>query len=225
MKARSFIRKVRVSSTNSKRNKRSRRNRSAAVFSAMWRAVALLILSAATTFAQRETNGPEPDSFTVEPPILVPDRGEESANASPQDVDLAKLEKNFERAKRNAADAQYLYRVGIISLADAEERSLRVIRLEADLARTRLEHAKEQAAALSAVVVNGAPQTDEATEAELRRLTEAAQAAAAKRERAEIEQAERNLQRQQRLFAVGTGRRSDVARAEQKLAELKTPKN
>jgi outer membrane protein TolC len=52
----------------------------------------------------------------------------------------------------------------------------------------------------------------------------AAHAAAAERERAELEAAKTNLQRQQKLLALGSGRKSDVARAEQKLAELKTPK-
>jgi multidrug resistance efflux pump len=163
----------------------------------------------------------EPDSFTVEPPMLVPDRGEESSDANPQDVDLAKLEKDFARAKRNSADAQHLYRIGVISQVDVEQRALRVIRLEADLAKRRLEVAQQQATSVGSVLVNGQPQTDEATKAELARLSEAAQAAAAKRDRAEIEAAETNLRRQQRLFAVGTGRKSDVAKAEQKLAEVK----
>lgn len=185
----------------------------------------LALIVATTTFAQRETSGPEPDSFTVEPPILVPDRSDESSDMNPQDVDLAKLEKDFERARRNAVDAQHLYRIGVISLVEVEQRALRVIHLEADLAKMRLEHAKQQATALSSVAVNGEVKTDQATSAELARLTEAAQAAAVKRERAEIDAAERNLQRQQRLFAVGTGRKSDVARAEQKLAELKTQKH
>jgi hypothetical protein len=186
----------------------------------MLRGTALLTaIVAGIAFAQ------EPDSFTVEPPELVPNRAEEASDTNPQDVDLAKLEKDFERAKRNSADAQHLYRIGVISLVDCEQRALRVIRLEADLAKRRLEVAQQQAVALGSVLVNGQPQTDEATKAELAHLTEVAQAAAAKRDRAEIEAAEANLRRQQRLFAVGTGRKSDVARAEQKLAELKTPKN
>lgn len=177
----------------------------------------LAILSIATgAFAQ------EPDSFTVEPPELVPNRTESDANAAqPQDVDLAKLEKNLKRAERNAGDAEHLYRVGVISLAEAEERALRVLRLKADLARLQLQRARQQAAATGSVLVNGQPQTDKATNAELERLAVAARAATTERDHAEIDAAEKNLQRQRRLFAVGTGRKVDVARAEEKLAQLK----
>ncbi len=56
-------------------------------------------------------------------------------------------------------------------------------------------------------------------------IRDAAQAAAAAREKAEITAAEANLQRQRKLLELGIGRKSDVARAEQKLAEVKAGKN
>jgi multidrug resistance efflux pump len=59
----------------------------------------------------------------------------------------------------------------------------------------------------------------------LAQLTEAAQVATAKRERAELEFAEANLQRQQKLLKLGVGQKSDVTRAEEKIAELKAQKN
>jgi multidrug resistance efflux pump len=63
------------------------------------------------------------------------------------------------------------------------------------------------------------------TKAALKQLSEAAQAATAKRERAELEAAEANLRRQQRLLKLGVAGKSDVDRAEEKLAELKEQKN
>ncbi len=177
-------------------------------------------VTAATAFAQ------EPESFDVEPPLLIPDRGDAAlSNANPPDADLAKLEKDLERAKRNAAAGGHLYRIGVISKVEVEQRGLRVVRLEADLANARLEKAKEQAGAQSSVVVNGQAADDQRTKEDLAQLTQAAQAAAAKRERAELDVAEANLHRQQSLLAVGSARKSDVARAEQKLAELKAQKN
>lgn len=167
----------------------------------------------------------EPDSFTVEPPELVPNRnGSDATDTQPADVDLARLEKNLKRAERSAGGAEHLYRIGVISLAEAEERALRVLRLEATLAKLRLERAEQQAAQTGSVLVNGQPQTDKATKAELERLAEAARAATEKRDQAEIDAAEKNLERQRRLFAVGTGRKSDVARAEEKLADVKAGK-
>jgi hypothetical protein len=195
----------------------------------MLRDVALLAVIAATaTFAQNNGTKQEPDSFDVEPPLLVPNRADAElpdTEAETPDVDLAKLEKDFERAKRNAAGVEHLYRIGVISQVEVEQRALRVVRLEADLANSRLERAKEQAAAVSSVMVNGQAANDERTKADLAQLTQAAQAAAAKRERAEIAAAEANLHRQQELLAVGSARKSDVSRAEQKLAELTAQKN
>ena len=180
-----------------------------------------MVMAAGVVFAQ------EPDSFDVEPPLLVPNlRDQTSADAQTetdtQYVDVAQLERAIIRAKRNAADGAHLYRVGIISQEQREERALRVVRLEADLANARLEHAKAEAASSSAVMVNGQPANDASTQAELAQLTEAAQTATEKFKRAELEFAEANLDRQIRLLAVGSARKSDVARAEEKVAELKS---
>ncbi len=199
----------------------------------MLRAVALLVVIAATaTFAQEDATKQEPDSFDIEPPLLIPNRAGElpettSSEAATQNVDLAKLEKDFERARRNAAGAEHLYRIGAISRLEAEQRALRVVRLESDLATARTAQAKDNLAAFESRVVSREVGNDELADAkkELARLTEAAQTAAAKRERAELDAAEANLQRQQKLLAVGSARKSDVARAEQKLAELKAQKN
>ena len=45
------------------------------------------------------------------------------------------------------------------------------------------------------------------------------------RQSAELEFAESNLRRQQRLLRLGSAHKSDVTNAEEKLAELKAPKN
>src|SRR5712691_6842932 len=178
-------------------------------------AALVVVIAASTAFAQ------EPDSFDVEPPLLVPNRTGQAlpdmeTETDTQYVDVAQLERAVERAKRNAADAEHLYRVGVISQEQVEQRALRVLRLEADLATARLEHAKAQAVAANSVAVNGQPANDERTKAELAELTEAGEAAAAKFKRAELDLAEENLRRQQRLLAVGSARKSDVSRAEQR---------
>jgi multidrug resistance efflux pump len=64
----------------------------------------------------------------------------------------------------------------------------------------------------------------DAAKAALARLTEAAELALQKRERAELDFAEANLRRQEKLLHLGSAERSDVTRAQEKLAELKTPK-
>jgi multidrug resistance efflux pump len=51
-----------------------------------------------------------------------------------------------------------------------------------------------------------------------------AQSAAGKRDRAELDAAFLNLQRQKKLLAMGSGRKSEVNRAEEKVSALQHPK-
>jgi hypothetical protein len=63
------------------------------------------------------------------------------------------------------------------------------------------------------------------TEASLALAIEAAQAATIKRERADVAAAEANVHRQEKLLALGSARKSDVARAVQKLIDLRSQQN
>lgn len=171
------------------------------------------------------------ESFEVEPPLLIPNLTAESAetkSATPAPiVDLAKLEKDLARARKNAIGAERLYKIGALAKVEVESRALRVVRLESDLEYARLAQAKEEALAeKSADDSSPTPQTTASVvENDLAHAIQAAHAAAAKREKAEIEAAEMNLFRQQKLLALGSGSKASVRRAEQKLIELKTPKN
>jgi hypothetical protein len=181
-------------------------------------------------FAQEDSTTDNVDSFDIEPPLLIPNRGNEplpDVAALDADVDLAQLEKNLERAERNAGGAERLYRMGALSKVEAEQGALRVIRLKSNLENARLARAKVDVVQKEKQVAAGEIAKEQLAEAEtlLARAIKAAHAAAAERERAELEAANTNLQRQQKLLALGSARKSDVARAEQKLAELKTPKN
>jgi len=202
----------------------------------MRRVLTLPVAVVATALAALAADEPPPDdsdvSFDVEPPLLIPNRSDEplpaSAAAMPaQNVDLARLEKDFQRAKRNAAGVERFCKIGALSKMEAEQRALRAIRLESDLASVRLAQAKAELAVQESQLPAGESTKDEleAAKAALAQLTEAAQIAAAKRERAELAAAEANVHRQEKLLALGSARKSDVSRAEQKLAELKAQKN
>jgi hypothetical protein len=171
-------------------------------------------------------------SFEIEPPLLIPNRSNEPLPASgavapAPDVDLARLEKDFQRAKRNAAGVERFCKIGALSKVEAEQRALRAIRLESDLANARLARAKAEVAAQESQLATGESTKDEleTAKAALAKLTEAAQIAAAKRERAELDAAEANVRRQQKLLALGSAHKSDLNRALEKLAELKAPKD
>jgi len=60
------------------------------------------------------------------------------------DADPARLEKELERAKKNASGAERLCRIGALAKVEAEQRALKVVRLESDLENARLAGAKEE---------------------------------------------------------------------------------
>jgi multidrug efflux pump subunit AcrA (membrane-fusion protein) len=98
-----------------------------------------------------------------------------------------------------------------------------MIRLQSDLENARLARAKEEFALLEKSLAAGEISKEDFKGAEtaLSHAISVAHVAAANRQRAELEAAELNLQRQQKLLDLGSGRKAEVARAERKLAELK----
>jgi hypothetical protein len=165
----------------------------------------------------------EPDSFDVEPPILKQNLSDEPL----PNGDMARLEKQLARAKQNAAGAERLYKIGVLARVEVEQRMLKVLRCESDLANARVARAREELDEKESQLAAGEITRDEleSIKTALAQLTEAAQVATAKRERAELEAAEANLRRQQKLLKLGIGQKSDVTHAEEKLAELKAQKN
>jgi hypothetical protein len=194
-------------------------------------AIALLLLINAIAFAADKSSDPEPDSFDVEPPVLIPNRSDEPESkavpANTREVDLAKLEKEFERAKRNIAGLDRLLKIGALSKLEVEQRRLRVVHLEFQLAEARLVAAKEQMLQKDKQVSTGeVAKTDIApAENNLALAIQAAHAAQAKSGQADIDAAEANVQRQEKLLALGSARKKDVDRALQKLADLRAQKN
>jgi hypothetical protein len=199
----------------------------------MMRAVALpvtllaaaMVVVAADPSASNKSD--EPDAFDIEPQILKQNlSGERLPGAGTPDAEVARLEKQLERAKRNADGAERLYKIGVLAKVEVEQRLLRIVRTESDLANARVTQAKEKVAEDESRVASGETPKDEldAAKAALAQLTEAAQVALAKRERAELEAAEANVRRQQKLLKLGSADKSDVDRAQEKLAELKVPK-
>jgi hypothetical protein len=187
--------------------------------------VTLLALAMAVCAADQSTANKteEPDSFDVEPPILKQNLSDEAL----PDGDMARLEKQLQRAKQNAAGAERLYKIGVLAKMEVEQRLLKVVRCESDLANARVARAKEELAEKESQLATGEITKDEleSIKTALAQLTEAAQVATAKRERAELETAEANLRRQQKLLKLGIAGKDDVDRAQEKLAELKAPKN
>jgi multidrug resistance efflux pump len=177
--------------------------------------------------ADQSSNSDELGEFDIEPPILKQNLSDELAEAGTPDGDVARCEKKLERAKRNAAGAERLWKIGVLAKVEVEQRALKMVKCETELASARVTQTKETVAQQESRVAS-----DETTKQELEvartvlaQLIEAEQKAVAKRETAELEFAEANLRRQQRLLKLGSAHKSDVTNAEEKLAELKAPKN
>jgi hypothetical protein len=147
----------------------------------------------------------------IEPPPLLQNLASDDSTLDPRSTSA--IENELAQARKRAAGADRLFRAGIIAKVEAEQRELRVVQLEAMLAEVRLEEARKVAAETAK------------PESEISSIAEAARIAMERRHRAEIEAALRNLQRQKKLRALGSAHKSDVNRAEEKLAELQRPAN
>jgi hypothetical protein len=195
---------------------------------------AVIVATAMVAWAAEETGKDNSDeSFDIEPPLLIQNRPGETlsgpgTNTTPAgDVDPVRLEKQLERARKNAAGAERLYKIGVLARVEVEQRALKIVRLESDLANARLAQAKEESALQESRFTAGEISKADCAQAEtaLALAIETAHTAAANLERAQLEAAELNLQRQQKLLALGSARKSDVNRAQEKLAQLRTPKD
>src|SRR6185503_3972088 len=197
----------------------------------MIRAITLLVTFFSSAMialaADQPSNSEEPGEFDVEPPILKQNLSDELAESGTPDGDVARCEKKLERARRNAAGAERLWKIGVLAKVEVEQRALKAVKCEAELASARVAQAKGAVAEEESRVASGeaTKQELEVAKTALAQLAEAEQKAMAKRETAELEFAEANLRRQQRLIKLGSAHKSDVTNAEEKLAELKGPKN
>ena len=196
-------------------------------------AFSLGIFLAASLHAQEELPKDPVESLDIEPPLLnqnvgLPNSGKSAAGADSQkELDPEQIALALEKAKKSAAAGERLYKSGVLAKVEAENRAMKVIRLETDLAAARLETAKEAVAAQQSRFDAGEiSQGDlEIAKSALVAATNEAQAAVAKRERAELDAALLNLHRQQKLLALGSGRKSEVNRAQEKVAALQQQKN
>ena len=198
-----------------------------------WVAFSLGVFLAASLPAQEELPKDPVESFDVEPPLLNQNVGLQNSGKSTAGVDSQKeldpeqIRVALEKAKKSAASGERLYKSGVIAKVEAENRAMKVIRLETELAAARLEAAKEAVAVQQTRLDAGeiSPSDLEIAKSALIAATNEAEAAAAKRDRAELDAALLNLHRQQKLLALGSGRKAEVSRAQEKVAALQQQKN
>ena len=186
---------------------------------------AIVSLSLSSLLAQ-EVPKSDDESFDIEPPLLVkpwdPHPAPDDSGEGAVPLEPPKLVQRLEEAKKSAAATARLVKRGVLSKFEAEQRALRVVRLESELAKAQMISAQQQLTSLKARFLAGQvsqPEVDAATTA-LTQATAAAQTAETKYHKAQLDAAELNLRRQRQLLKLGSAHKSDVARAEEKLAQL-----
>src|SRR5215510_15387567 len=105
--------------------------------------------------ADQPSNSDEPGEFDIEPPILKQNLSDELAETPTPDGDLARCEKKLERAKQSSAGAERLWKIGVLAKVEVEQRALKVIKCEAELASARVAQAKEGVAEQEVRVASG----------------------------------------------------------------------
>jgi hypothetical protein len=197
----------------------------------MMRLIALpfVIAFAAMLPAQEELPKNPEEPMDIEPPLLIQETPNRdivpNTPAGPDEKpqpDPEKIAASLERAKKSAASGERLYKGGIIAKVEAENRVLKVIRLEAELAGAKLELAKQNVALQKTRLEAGEiAETDVETAKSIEvAAMKDAESAGAKKDQAELDAATLNLQRQRKLLAMGSGRKAEVNRAQEKVSAL-----
>ena len=194
-----------------------------------WIALPMVLVFAAALPAQEELPKDPEQSMDIEPPLLIQETPNQNVVYTRPDgaeqkpaPDVDQLTASLEKARKSAVSGERLYKAGIIAKVDAENRALKAIRLEAELAQAKLELAKQNVAAEQARLEAGEISESDAEAARSAELaaTKETEAAIAKKDKAELDAAVLNLQRQKKLLAMGSGRKSEVNRAQEKVSAL-----
>jgi len=194
-----------------------------------WIALPLVFVFAAALSAQEELPKDPEQPMDIEPPLLIQETPNQNVvytrpdGAEPKPApDLDQLTASVEKARKSAVSGERLYKGGIIAKVEAESRALKVIRLEAELAQAKLDFAKQTVAEQQAHLEAGEISASEAEAARSAELaaTKEAEAAIARKDKAELDAAVLNLQRQKKLLAMGSGRKAEVNRAQEKVSAL-----
>src|ERR1044071_481520 len=110
----------------------------------------LSLFLAASLVAKDELPTDPGEPLEIEPPLLIqeiPSRDQSHPTTEGAlELDPGRIQIALENAKKSAAAGERLYRSGVLAKAEAENRALKVVRLESDLANARLEVAKQNLA-------------------------------------------------------------------------------
>jgi hypothetical protein len=170
---------------------------------------------------QRSPGAPAdfPPKLMLEGPNASPGPASPIASA---EGEVARLQAALLQAQQRAAKSDELYQEGVLAKVEVEERALLVIQMAGELADARLAVAQAQADDLKISFDDGrARKSDlDAANAALKAAQDAATAATAQYQKAELDAAELDLQRKRKLYFEGAATRREVEMAEDRVALL-----
>ena len=148
---------------------------------------------------------------------------DEAAAGGASDADVKRLEDRVEQAKKTAAWRGRLFRAGVFSKVQVEQSELSVVRLTKDLENARRDVAKTLAESEGKRLAAGeiASAAMEKATAALATAEAAAREASERWEKAQVDAAQTNLQRQRQLYAVGATTKNQLRRAEERVMAMK----
>jgi hypothetical protein len=201
----------------------------------------LLAITLATASGQDLPKPAAPGDIDPDPKLILTDvPGAPALEAAPSalenpsspptpaaPMEVAKLEAAVERAKKDAASRERLWKAGILCKLEAEQGEMRVVRLSRDLANARLQAAQRAADELRKQPPANDPAKTALAEAESRlaAATTAAQDANTQWAQALRAAAELRVQRERKLVALGAEPRLALKEAEAALQKLIAPKD
>jgi hypothetical protein len=190
----------------------------------------LCALTAAALHAQELPKKDGKPDFDFEPKLMLndlPDLPLPPSDPAPPNAivlppDIAKLEAELQKAKKNAAWRERLHKSGVLSKVEAEQGALKIVRLTRDLETARLQGLTREVEEKRQNAKPGDSSPEALTKAEvaLAAATATAAAATARWNEAQRTAAELRLQRERKLLSVGAGSRASVKRAEAALQTL-----
>src|SRR5437762_401014 len=130
-----------------------------------WFAFPFGIFLAASLVAEDELPKDPGESLDIEPPLLIQEiPGRDPVSSTPEvapELDPDRIQIALEKAKKSAASGERLYRSGVIAKVEAENRILKIIRLETELTEAALELAQQRVASQQSQLDAGEISQDE----------------------------------------------------------------
>jgi multidrug resistance efflux pump len=162
--------------------------------------------------------------FDFEPKLMLdgPQAPNAASSPAPTDDRLRQCQANLLRAEQRAVSCEQLFKEGVLAKVELEARFRDIDQARKELADATLDVAAAHADAVKkSFAAHGASQSDlAAATAALKTAQDAADAASAAWDQAQIDAATIDLQRKRKLFSEGVGSRRELQMAEDRVVLL-----